>query len=338
MPLEPQSGSRPRRLLIKSARLISPLLGILVVVAVLSGCPYVPPEVLDPPAGDFSRAMSTFAKSAREEHLASYRHEGRRDLFIKVALTTLETNWTDASLVEALSGQAPKNFLCLPNYGYERIATRLGYVEGVGSALGDRLKTPGDDIPTLFASLSTNYAIKADPKVIPETIDMWYATPAGKRCEDAANGSSADPFAYRTMGREAVPLVAGIALIDTVWTIIKPVVIGTLKSADIERRNAAVQAYFANDENVKQLGSQLSMIESWLKEQSIIEQKRAGGRAIVTSVLLFDSDAPHWQKIRQIAGTPECRENLQRLGSETTNGRGVACFDAVLAAAAAPLD
>ena len=122
MPLEPQSGSRPRRLLIKSARLISPLLGILVVVAVLSGCPYVPPEVLDPPAGDFSRAMSTFAKSAREEHLASYRHEGRRDLFIKVALTTLETNWTDASLVEALSGQAPKNFLCLPNYGYERMS------------------------------------------------------------------------------------------------------------------------------------------------------------------------------------------------------------------------
>jgi hypothetical protein len=262
MPSEPQSRPRHWRVLIESERLILPLLATLVIAVLLGGCPYVPPEALDPPAGDFSRAMATFAKSAREERLASYRHDGRRDLFIAVALTNLETNWTDASLREALSGQAPKNFLCLPNYGYERIATRLGYVEGVSSALGDRLKTPGDDIPTLFTSLSTNYAIKADPKVIPETIDKWYATPAGKRCEDATSGSSADPFAYRTLGREAGPLVAGIALIDTVWTIIKPVLTGTLKNADIERRNQAVQAYFASDQNVRQLGDQLSMIEA----------------------------------------------------------------------------
>ena len=34
----------------------------------------------------------------------------------------------------------------------------------------------------------------------------------------------------------------------------------------------------------------------------------------------------------------KCRESLQKLGSDPTNGKGVACFDAVLAEAGAPLD
>jgi hypothetical protein len=58
-------------------------------------------------------------------------------------------------------------------------------------------------------------------------------------------------------------LTAAGTFIDAIWAIVKPVATGVLGNVDLERRNAAVKAYFSDEKNVSTLKAKLQAIEAF---------------------------------------------------------------------------
>lgn len=301
---------------------------------------YVPPEALDPPASNFSTAIATFSQNVQKDHLATYRRDVRHDLFVATVRDFMESENPNAEqLARMTDAESPTDFLCLPRYGYQRVAVRVGNLDAVGTALGERLKASSDDISKLFQALGTSYTIRTNAKEPPGTYDEWERSEDGKRCVDSVKNG--DPFITRTyVGTEfafaAVP--AAIAVAEAVWAVVKPVAVGTLKNIDLERRNAAVREYFEDEKNVDALKLDLKDTEDFLQKEFQLSQVRSAGQAASAAAILFDPAAAHWTKIKQIAGTAKCRSAIVRLKSDRTEPAGVTCLNDALAAASGPLE
>jgi hypothetical protein len=281
-----------------------------------------------------------FAQKVEDNNLASYRRDARRDLFVSIVRDYLETKGRNAQTLGTLIGSsALETFICLPEYGYERVNLRVGNLEAITTVLGSRLQAPSDELGTLWRSLGTNYAIRSVATEAPLTYDLWLTSENGKRCTDLIR--SADPYVTRDyVGKEfaiaAVP--AAISLINTIWDIWKPVAIETLKTVDIERRNNAIRAYFSDPKNVAALKSDLTNTENFLDKEFTLHQTKAAGDAVIFAGALFDVGSPHWKEIQATGSTPRCEAALPLLASSKTDAVGTSCVSEALAAAAMALN
>lgn len=308
----------------------------------LGGCSaagYTPPDMLDPPAAELTRAMASFAANTRKDYLAGYRRDVRRDLFVATLRDLVTTpDWDSATLGRLAAAEPPTDFLCRPRYAYQRIALRVGNIEAVGAALSDRLQAPDDHPGALIGSLGQNYTIATDAKEAPPSYDAWLGGEEGKNCATAVQ--TGDPFLTRSyVGKEfaAAAIPASLVLIDTLWAVVRPVVVGQLQAIDIERRNAAIRAYFADPANVEALKRDLAGTESYLEKEFRFTQRRAAGRAATAAAILFDPAAPHWAKIREITESSTCRSALTAMSAGETTLTAENCLGEALTAASAPL-
>jgi len=310
----------------------------------LSGCSgearYVPPEALNPAASSFSQDIASFAQSVQQDHLATYRREVRRDMFVGTVRDFAETEeWDEATLNAALKAQTAQIFLCKAQYGYQRIALRVGFEQTIGVALGSRVQASSSDVEKLVEALTTTYSIKSDAKVSPPTYDAWLNSTDGKHCVDSTQ--SADPFITRNyvgteIGVAAIP--AAITALESIWSLIQPVIVSTLQTVNLERRNAAIRAYFVDPNNIKLLKDNLLATESYLEKEFALAQQRSAGRAVVAAEILFSPTAEHWTKIKSIVGTSQCRAALKELSLHKTALEGVSCVQGALDAASAVLE
>src|SRR5208283_1872193 len=113
--------------------------------------------------------------------------------------------------------------------------------------------------------------------------------------------------------RNAGAAVAALALIDTIWSVLKPVMVGALQNIDTERRARASKDFFSDSDNVAHLKADLQESEAFLDDEFALAQARSGGRAVASTAALLDSTQPYWQKAIAAAGTAQCRSALPRL-------------------------
>ena len=309
--------------------------GMLVsLVVTLAGCAtqggYVPPEALAKPGGEFSKSVATFAEAVQKDQLSTYRREVRLDYVLSAVRDVSETNnWDAKTLQTALESLSTQAFLCLPRYAAQRVSSRITYVGAVGTVLANREEASSDELGPLLQSLGVDYTIVVSPKDVPPTYDAWLQSDPGKQCADRV--VQGDPFATRTwVGNEfafaAVP--AGISLIDTIWGIIKPVVVGTIKIVDLERRNAAIRAYFSDQRNVDTLKLQLEKTEAYLVNEFQLAQIRTAGEAAASVNSLLDPRGAHWKVVQTNLGTTDCRTGTASLRTNKASPIGVQCLHA----------
>ena len=182
-------------------------MAVAVVAWAASGCSgrsYVPPA-LGAPAGTFSRAVAQFGTDTKSSELPDYRRSARRDFFVATVRDFVQTDNADDKTLRALTNPpTPQNFLCRPRYGYQRVAVRIGNLEAVGTAVGEKLQAPSNDLAKLVKALSQSYTIRLEPAATPSTYDEWLTRNEGKQCADVV--ASGDPFATRTwVGTEFAP-------------------------------------------------------------------------------------------------------------------------------------
>jgi hypothetical protein len=277
----------------------------------LDGCitngGYVPPEAMSKPVGEFSKNVAKFTEGVEKEQLSKYRREVRRDYLLSTVRDLSETKELSPEVIEKTIEQPKKRYLCEPRYAYQRIISRTGYLSAISVSVGDRVSASSDELGPLIKALGTNYEIHSSSKDVPSTYDEWLTSDIGKQCVQTTE--NADPFATRQyigqeMGLAAIP--AGIALVETVWGIIKPLTVATFKNVDIERRNEAIREYFSNQKNVDLLKEKLEMTENYLDKEFQLSQERTAGRAAASAKSLFDPKSQHWQKALEVFSKKEC--------------------------------
>lgn len=296
---------------------------------------YVPPEAINPPTRAFAKATADFTAGVRKDETATYRQEVRRDDFTKLTLAVMKN---PAAATTTLKDEAPKirEFLCLPRYGYDRITHRVAYLDAVAATLNDRAKDPADSLSELFVALSASYTIGVTDEAPPDKYDAWLKDPkGGQHCVEVID--NADPLAVRDYVGEEFSILGAKAALETIWSVIEPLVTGILSNVDRERRAAAIRDYFANADNVKALKDQLSATESFLVKEFGIRQRRSAGEATVAAAVLFEPTAAHWQKIVVIANRADCKQSLPKLADNKSDPRAVACVNEAMSAAAGPL-
>jgi hypothetical protein len=331
---------------------------------------YVPPETLDPPAGTFTRALVTFMQGVQKDHLGTYRRDVRQGLFVDTVKNYLEQKKPYNKSVSDFA-PSPADFMCLPNYGYQRVSVRVANAEAIGNAIG-ALITPSSDaskssspsaaanassvqstsenVGKLFLALGKDYAIKPEEKTIPASYDVWLANNDGKRCTTSLDGKPdasqpgkafADPFVTRNyVGREFGPAaaIAAVSMIEAIWSVVKPVITGVLTNIDLERRNKAIQDFFLDDKKVAMLKEDIAETERFLQNEYTFGLQRASGQAVTAAGLLFDSTTPHWKKIDAILHEDKCRNQIEGLANDRTVLAGVTCINTALAAASTQLN
>ena len=317
----------------------------LALATTIGGCgtgAYVPPEALAPPTVAFSKDVATFAADVQKYQLTPYPRSVRSDLIAAVVRNTAETSgWTDATFRQGLATLNVETYLCLPRYSVERVSSRVLYVGAVASAAGSLESALGASSPqasTLLKALGTDYSISVKTLPVPTTFDDWTVGDEGKKCLNQV--TQGDPYVTRSyIGKEfalaAIP--AAVSLVDTVWSIAKPVVTNALNNVDIERRNAAVRDYFSNPSNVQLLEDNLAKTEVYLDREYKLSQTRASGRAATTARYLLDPSSPHWKSVQSVLGTAQCRVATAALHANKTTPAGVRCLDSAMAALAPAL-
>jgi len=328
----------------------------IVICAALGGCatgngkgPYIPPEALSPPSAKMSDALLAFTTLVQTETLANYRRAVREDMLRGAILDFMTGTQLDAAAWRKAM-PSPKNALCLPRYTYLRIAAPVELTAAKAQAVKDLLKPPGTDVRELLAVTSTNFTIDvtASPKVAP--YDDWMST---KTNACAAAVESADPFATRgdltSESGAAAALMAFKTLFDTLWGVVKPAVVGTLQNINLERRNRAVQDFFANPQNTAALKSDIESIETFLGKEFALQSKRTAGVSVATLDALADFSASHWTIAMTAAKKGRCSAAMRDLykpkpepaapdtPKSPLDPTGVGCLNNVYAALAAPL-
>lgn len=313
--------------------------GVATILALLSGCPsrgvgYIPPEALAPPAQQISDALLEFGNRAQSMQLSKYRRHAREDLMKAAVADFFKGNdWSREAFDDAMP--KPRELLCLPRYGYLRISGPVQNVTGRATAVKSLLKPSSDDAKELVISLGKNYSVDVTDVAVPDSYDAWLLG-AGEHCAIAVN--NADPFASRNyIGKESLvaTAVGAKALFDTVWSIVKPAMVGTLQNVDLERRNRAIQEYFADADSVNVLKRDIEHIESFLKQEFELEQKRTAGIAVVAQAAVFETK--QFDIVLDVANKHDCPNHIRQLNERKTDPQGAACLGAIYDKLAGPL-
>jgi hypothetical protein len=330
MPMTQYRGRRPW---------LTSLLSI-VTAALLGGCAggYVPPEAINPPTATFAASISTMGTALRTDRLTGYRHDIRDGIMIDVLRAMAEKR--------PLMVPTPADWLCQPQFMYSRKLQLISAVEVKGKLLADRTQGPSDKLGELFSALGRDYSIVASDAMPPTTWSQWVDdseadAKAGKAplplC--LASIETANLYQTRTLGGpENFGIGEAITLFETIWGVIKTVVTDGLKNVDMERRAAAIRAYFSDQTKVNALKSELARIESFVDVEWTLQQNRTAGRARADFEVLFDLASPHWTAVSTITGSPDCQ--LVALGgtpARPTSPARVRCMEALRSAVKAPL-
>jgi hypothetical protein len=338
-------------------RITLPLLP-LVLCATLSGCAsgdgkggYVPPEALASPSAKMSEGLSAFTTSVQTKTLANYRRAQRED--------TLRAAIRDVVMAKQLSIEdfhrnmpTPLVVLCKARYSYVLIATPVEVTAAKAEAVKELLTPPSSDIKELLKATRTKFTIDVTEPAVLDAYDSWLMK-HGRPCAIAVE--QADPFVVRaSLTQEAgagTALVAFNSLIETVWAIVKPALVGTLQNAEIERRNRAVRDFFADTNNTKALKADIIRIEDFLQKEFDLQSKRNAGISVSSLRILTNFSDPHWTKAMAIADKGQCRESIRNLAivkldargakpervDSKTDPAGVTCLNNVYAALAVPM-
>lgn len=301
------------------------------ILATLVGCAsnganYVPPEALTPPSQQLSDALLAFSSKTQSEVLVKYRRAAREDLMYTAVSDFFKgKDWSQSAFDEALP--KPRELLCLPRYGHLRISAPVQNVSARATAVKSLLAPPSDDVKDLLKHLSKNYTVDITAVDAPPSYDEWIAG-AGEPC--AAAVRDADPFAMRNyIGKESLlaAITGGKVLFDSVWGIVKPAVVGSLQTADMERRNRAIQEFFSDANNVNALKRDIEHIEKFLKQEFEFDQKRTAGAAVVAQASAFTHK--QFEAALAVAKKDNCPESIRRLNQVKTDPQGVACLRSV---------
>lgn len=308
------------------------LLKAVVLPAALAACTTA--EQFNPPVTAFVTASEKMATSIRSDNLPSYRRSLRQDLVTADLVDLSRGPWSE-SVRQRKAGRVPVAWLCWPTYQYDAIAQPLSVIDARNKVLTDRVKAPGDDIGTLLEALGKAYEIPAEKEAAPEaaSYSAWIAN-AGKEC--AAMVNRGNPYVTRpeTDVEFIAEIGTAIALIEVFWTVAKPVVVGTLKTIDMERKAAALRAYFSDDRNVAIMKKQFLALEYYVEVELTREQTKAAGVAAAAALTLYDFRAAHWTKMNAVASSATC----SGMATEAPYSlRRKACMDGLLEPAAKPL-
>lgn len=305
--------------------------GLAITLVFLSGCPsraYVPPEALAPQSLQLSDALLEFSKKTQSEQLAKYRRSAREDLMRSAVLDFFKGNdWSREAFEQGMP--KPRDLLCLPRYGYLRISGPAQNISGRATAVKTLIAPPSDDTLELIKSLGKSYSVDITKVEVPDDYATWIVG-AGEPCDNAVR--NADPFATRSyIGKESLiaTTVAAKAAFEVIWGVIKPAVDGTLQNVDLERRNHVIQEYFANKDNVNDFKRDIQHLESFLKSEFELEQRRTAGIAVVAQADAFESR--QFDAALAVAKKNDCKKNIQRLVDLKTDPQGAACMGAVFA-------
>ena len=321
------------------------VLATVVSTALLASCAhapngrYVPPELLSKPASDLAEGIAVFGDGVQKETLSGYRRAARQDLIrtsIYAYFTAKDWPATGPRLPE------PDMLLCKPRYGYLRIAGPLQNTTARGTAIKELLKAPSDSLGDLFKALGEKYRIDPTEVTVEGRYDDWSGH-SGKSCIEAI--TKADPFLTRDdVGEEAGGVIpAGKLLFDTVWGVIKPALKSGLQNVDRERRNKAVQEYFANtvnangqeeeNPNVKAMRDDIAHVERFLENEFSFAQQRAAGEAVAQYIAFRDPDAAHWKAAMAAANAPGCQAAIRGIkqppGWDPPAEKGITCLTKV---------
>lgn len=314
---------------LKNALLASTLVALLGSCSHAPNGQYVPPEALSPPAGDLAEGIAKFGNDVQKESLSGYRRAAREDL-IRANIYNFFTgsDWTPGGHSVTPQG----DIFCRPRYGYLRIAGPLQNTTARGIAVKDLLKAPSDSLGDLFKALGDKY--KVDPMLVSVEKDYttWSGSANGKFCLDRIENG--DPFLTRpNIGNEAglvAAAAAGKILFDTIWTIVEPALKGGLQNIDKERRNTAVQQFFADPTNVGAMKDDIKHVETFLTAEFELAQKRAAGKATAQYAALTTYDSVTWKAALVAANAPGCQAAIRNLKHPPKgNSTGVACLRTV---------
>lgn len=307
---------------------------VIVLLVGLSGCAtgkgpggYVPPEALSKPGAEVSEALLAFGSGVQSQTLVNYRRAAREDMLRGAMRDFLMAGVFTDKAFSALMPE-PRDVLCLPRYGYLRISTPIVATNAKATAVKELVKPASDDIKALIKALGDRYTIDVTSPPLTVSYDTWVATGSGLSCVKAVE--TADPFATRDyIGREFAlgsALVAFNSLFETVWGLAKPVVTGALQNVDIERRNQAVRDFFSDDRNVAALKSDIEHIETFLRREFTLEQRKTAGAAVAAQAAVLDPNSAHWRDAVASVGKSTCGASISRLVTNKTDPAGVACL------------
>lgn len=287
-------------------------------------------EEINPPTAAFVAASDKMATSLRTGPLATYRRSLRQDAFVADIYDLAQQKSLDTLPLK--SRKVPVGWLCAPTYQYNVYALPLAALDARNKVLGERVKTPGDDIGPLITALGTSYAIPAEKGGGLEPSYGQWIDGKGKDCKALVDAG--DPFATRQLTTNESLIASGMAaitLIETIWKVAKPVAVGTLKIVDTERRAAAIKAFFSDTDNVARMKEQFILLETFIDDEIKHEKTKAAGNAAAMALILYDPEAPHWAKIREAMSAGSCSRG------EPDRGQKKTCIDSLLAAASKPL-
>jgi hypothetical protein len=290
---------------------------------------YVAPEALSMPSSQFSQALLDFGTRVQAENLAGYSRAAREDILRGGIRDFLEGGNWGAEGFSATMADATV-LLCKPRYGYLRVATPLQNTNAKANAIKDLLAPTSDDAKVLLQNLLKKYTIDVTDQEVPDSYAKWLADAQGRPCADAVR--DADPFATRDyIGREfaIAGVLAAKALFETVWGIVKPALVGTLKNVDLERRNVVVRNYFADSTNVTALKVDVEHSEGFLQREIALQQRRTAGFAAGAAAVVLDYNSPQWKEAMRIAERDPCPTALRRLPERHTDVEGVVCLNGV---------
>ncbi len=307
--------------------------GTILVAALISGCAarqdiYVPPEALGSPSAQLSEALLSFAIKTQQEYLSKYRRNVRSDM-LNIAVSNFLTgnSWSIKAFRENMP--EPKVLLCFPSYEFKRIAAPIQNISGRANAIKSLLEPSTSEATKLFKNLGKNYSIDVTQVVVPDSFDEWLESD-GKACTAAV--ADADSFATRdTLGKQAFvsAIASGLALFDVIWDIVKPALTESLKNVDLERRNAAVRRYFANESNLELLKGDVEQLEYFIKIEFELAKRKAAGTAVVAQAEAVGED--QYNAAIKVATEGDCRGHIARLVHNKTDPRGVSCLNRVYA-------
>lgn len=289
---------------------------------------YVPPEALAKPVTDLAEGIATFGDKVQKETLAGYRRSAREDLMKGAVYTYFrDSDWKKKPLATPLHV-----LICKPRYGYLRISGPLQNTIARGNSVKDLTKAPSDSLGELFKALGDKYAV--DPTLVSTSDDYstWEAND-GKEC--ISQVKNADPFTTRSyVGQESAGVVAaGISLFQTIWDVVKPALTSGLQNIDREKRNTAVQRYFADPKNVTAMKDDLQHVEGFLSKEFDLAQRRAAGEAVVQYIAFKNPSGEHWKKAIAAANESGCASAIKQLNQPPADNEvGITCLNKVFEA------
>ena len=102
-------------------------------------------------------------------------------------------------------------------------------------------------------------------------------------------------------------------MLQTIWDVVKPALTDGLQNIDRERRNSAVQQYFAKPENVQAMKNDLVHVEDFLGKEFSLAQRRAAGEAVSQYTAFKDQTAQHWKNAIAAANAVGCQAGIRAL-------------------------